>query len=131
MDEKRKVRRIRPQDRIEGHATPGMTREEAIYEGTMWAGFVRTDAGMTSAWHHHGDNRSAIYLLNGSLRLEYGPGGHEHVDAQPGDFIDVPEWAIHRELNPATETSEMLVFRSGEGPLVFNVEGPEPEPRAK
>ena len=126
MAGKEPVRKIRPEDRHEGHATPGLTREEAISADGMWAGFVRTKAGMVSDWHHHSDNASAIFVVRGSLRLEFGPGGHDSVDAGPGDFVHVPKWAIHRELNPDPIESEMVVFRSGEGPLVVNVEDPEP-----
>ena len=70
-----RVRRIAPGERTEGAGTPGMIREEAVSTDGMWAGLARTEAGMVSGWHHHGDYESAIYVISGALRMESGPGG--------------------------------------------------------
>jgi uncharacterized RmlC-like cupin family protein len=121
------VRHIRPRDRTEGApATPGMTREQAIAADGMWSGLVRTDAGMTSGWHHHGDYDTSIYVVSGALRMEFGPGGRDVIDAVPGDFLHVPKGAVHREGNPSTEAADLVVTRAGTGPPVVNVAGPEP-----
>jgi uncharacterized RmlC-like cupin family protein len=103
-----------------------MAREEAIAVEGLWAGLTTTDAGMTSAWHHHGDYDSSIYVVSGSLRMESGPGGAEVIDAQPGDFLFVPKGAIHREGNPGHAESHLVVVRAGSGPPVVNVDGPAP-----
>jgi hypothetical protein len=50
MGDEAPVRRVRPTERTAGEPTPGMTREQAVTTDTMWAGFVRTDAGMVSRW---------------------------------------------------------------------------------
>jgi len=121
------VRLVRAGDRVAGPATPGMAREEAVATGGMWAGFIRTDAGMRSGWHHHGDYESAIYVLTGALLMEFGPRGAEILEAGPGDFLHVARGAVHRESNPAGEEGTAIVVRSGRGEAVFNVEGPEPE----
>jgi len=118
------VRRISPEERTEGSPTPGMTREEAIATDRMWAGLARTEAGMTSGWHHHGDHESTIYVLSGALRMEFGPGGTEVLDAGPGDFLFVAAGAVHRESNPTAEESRIVVVRSGSGAPVVNVDGP-------
>ena len=119
------VRRIRPDERTEGPATAGMIREEAIATETMWAGLVRTAPGMMSGWHHHGDFESVIYVTTGALVMEFGPGGLETLEAQPGDFVYVAPGAIHRESNPTVEESHIIVVRSGSGEAVINVDGPE------
>ena len=119
------VRRIRPDEPTEGPATAGMIREEAIATEAMWAGFVRTDPGMKSRWHHHGDFESVIFVATGALVMEFGPGGVETLEAQPGDFLYVAPGAIHRESNPTAEESHIIVVRSGSGTPVFNVDGPE------
>jgi uncharacterized RmlC-like cupin family protein len=124
MDEDAPVRLVRPDDRTEGQPTPGMHREQALDTGSMWAGYVTTDAGAVSGWHHHGEHESTIYVLSGALRMEFGAGGHEVLDAGPGDFLYVPPHAIHREANPTEEQSAILVVRGGSGPPVFNVDGP-------
>jgi uncharacterized RmlC-like cupin family protein len=120
------VRRVRPTERTQGEPTPGMTREQAVTTDTMWAGFVRTDAGMVSGWHHHGEYETSIYVISGALRMESGPGGGEVLDAAPGDFVYVPAHAIHREGNPSSDESTLVVVRAGKGDPVINVEGPAP-----
>lgn len=120
------VSRISAGDRVEGDYTSGMIREEAITTEGMWAGLVRTDAHMTSGWHHHGDYDTSIYVLSGALRMECGPGGETVVEAGPGDFMHVPKGAIHRESNPSDVESQLIVIRAGEGPAVVNVDEPAP-----
>jgi uncharacterized RmlC-like cupin family protein len=118
------VSRVRPEERVEGDPTPGMVREQAVSVEGMWAGLVRTDAHMTSGWHHHGDYDTTIYVVTGALRMESGPDGHVVVEAGPGDFLHVPKRVIHRESNPGDTESHLVVVRTGHGPPVINVEAP-------
>jgi uncharacterized RmlC-like cupin family protein len=118
------VQRISPEERTDGPPTAGMIREEAIATDGMWAGLVRTDPGIVSGWHHHGDYESTIYVLTGALRMEFGPGGADVIDAGPGDFLFVAAGAVHRESNPTDEESRVIVVRSGSGDPVTNVDGP-------
>lgn len=118
------MRRIAPEERIEGAATAGMIREEAVATDRMWAGLVRTDPGMVSGWHHHGTYETTIFVESGRVVMEFGAGGTEVVDGRPGDFLFVPPGAIHRESNPTDEESRVVVVRSGTGPPVVNVDGP-------
>lgn len=118
------VRLIAPGERAEGAGTPGMIREEAVATDRMWAGLVRTGAGMVSGWHHHGDYETTIYVLTGALRMEFGPGGRHLLEAVPGDFLYVARGAVHRESNPTGEESQIVVVRSGSGDPVVNVDGP-------
>src|SRR5687767_3115980 len=99
------VRRVAPEGRIEGAATPGMIREEAVAIGGMWAGLVRTEAGMVSGWHHHAAYEMAIYVISGALHMEFGAGGAETLDGRPGDFLYVAPGAVHRESNPGDQES--------------------------
>lgn len=118
------VRHIPPGERVEADPTPGMIREQAVAVDGLWAGLVRTEAGMVSGWHHHGDYESTIYVVAGRLRMESGPGGGEVVEAGPGDFLHVPAGAVHREGNPTAEESHIVVVRAGRGQPTFNVDGP-------
>jgi uncharacterized RmlC-like cupin family protein len=120
-----RVRKVGETERVEGQPTSGMVREEAIATGGLWAGLVRTDPGMTSGWHHHGDHETAIYVLSGVLRMESGPGGSDIVVAEPGDFVLVPRKTVHREGNPSDEEGRLIVVRSGSGEVVVNTEGPD------
>jgi uncharacterized RmlC-like cupin family protein len=121
--------RIRPEDRVEGAPTPGMTREEAVATDGMWAGFLTTAVRMTSGWHHHGEYETSIYVVTGMLRMEFGPGGTKAVEAVPGDFLYVGKGVIHRESNPSEMVATAIVVRAGTGEAVFNVDGPEPAGR--
>jgi uncharacterized RmlC-like cupin family protein len=64
-----------------------MDRQEAFSTDRMWAGLVRTEPGMVSGWHHHGDHETAVSVVSGSLRMEFGPSGSNSIDASPGDFL--------------------------------------------
>jgi uncharacterized RmlC-like cupin family protein len=119
------VRKVAASERVEGQYTYGMVREEAIATPGLWAGLVRTDAGMTSGWHHHGDHETAIYVLSGMLRMESGVDGSDVAEAVPGDFVLVPRRAVHRESNPSDQESRLIVVRSGSGEVVINTEGPD------
>ena len=119
-----RIRVVTPDDRTAGPPTPGMERQQAFAIDGMWAGFVRTDAGMASGWHHHGEHESVIYVLSGALRMEFGPGGVEVVEARPGDFVRVPKGAVHRESNPSAQPGDMIVVRAGRGESTYNVAGP-------
>jgi uncharacterized RmlC-like cupin family protein len=108
-----------------GPATAGMTRSEAFATEGLWAGEVRTEARAFSGWHHHGEYTTCGRVLAGRLRFEFGPGGDEIVEASAGDFFMVPPHTVHREGNPSSEEQLIVVVRSGSGPTVINVEGPE------
>lgn len=121
-----KVSVVRSDDRTEGPPTAGMSREQAFATEGLWAGLVTTDPRMVSGWHHHGQYETAIYVLSGALRMESGPGGSSEIDAGPGDFVLVPKGVVHRESNPSTAPTEVIVVRAGTGTSTFNVEGPGP-----
>ncbi len=125
MGEDRRVRVVRPADRSEGQPTPGMRREQAGATERSWAGYVTTDAGMVSGWHHHGDYESHIFVVSGGLRMESGAGGQDVVEARPGDFVFVPPHTVHREGNPTADEAALIVVRAGHGEPVFNVDGPD------
>jgi len=120
-----RVRVVTPADRTAGPPTPGMDRWQAFAGDRLWAGGARTEPGMVSGWHHHGDHESVVYVLSGVLRLESGPGGARVVEARPGDFVRVPRGAVHREANPSAEPADIVVVRAGRGESTYNVDGPE------
>ena len=110
--------------RRETTQTPGMEREEAVRTARLWAGTAKTAGHTFSGWHHHGAHESVIHVVRGRLRLEFGAGGHDVLEAVAGDTLYVAPGEVHREGNPADETSEILVVRSGEGEIVVNFAGP-------
>lgn len=106
-------------------ATPGMDRYQALAGERFWSGIVRTAPGQVSGWHHHGEYETFAYMISGSIRFEFGPGGTETVGGGAGGFAYVPRGVVHRESNPGDEESVIVVVRIGHGPPVVNVEGPE------
>lgn len=120
------IRRIAPAE-LTGDTlqTTGMTREAAVAREGLWSGLVTAAPSMASGWHHHGDNDTVIYVLDGAVHLEFGRGGKRSVEARGGDFVHVPARTIHRESNPLDREARLVVTRAGGGPPVVNVEGPE------
>lgn len=104
--------------------TSGMVREEALHSDEMWAGIAHNAPKAFSGWHHHGDYESAIYVLNGHVRIECGPGGRTVLDGGSGDFLFIPAREIHREGNPTDATTDVVLVRAGQGEVVVNVDGP-------
>ena len=115
---------VRPADRQVADPTPGKVREQAIDVDGLWSGFVRTEPGVTSGWHHHGEHDSSVYVIEGTVRIEFGPDGAQTVDAGPGDFVHIPRHVVHRERNLGSTPSQEVITRSGTGPLTVNVDGP-------
>jgi uncharacterized RmlC-like cupin family protein len=113
-----------PGERRSGPPTPGMDRQEAFATDHVWSGIARTEAGMVSGWHHHGEYETTIYVLTGALRMEFGPGGSSTVEAGPGDFVYVPKGVVHRESNASAEPGDLVVVRAGRGESTINVDGP-------
>ncbi len=66
-----------------------------------------------------------IYVAAGALRMESGEHGQDVFDAEPGDFVFVPPHCVHREGNTTAVVATLVVTRSGHGPSVVNVDGPE------
>jgi uncharacterized RmlC-like cupin family protein len=117
---------VHPADRQLADPTPGKAREQAIAVEGLWSGLVRTEPGVASGWHHHGDHDTSVYVVEGNVRVEYGPAGALSAAAGPGDFIHIPKHVVHREVNAGPTPSQEIITRSGAGPLTVNVDGPEP-----
>ena len=122
----RPVRKVSPGELDDADPTPGMARQQAFAVPGLWAGLVHTEAGAASGWHHHGTHESSLYVTAGVLRLEFGPGGTQSVDAGPGDFLHVPAGTVHRESNPGGSRSSAVIARAGTGLPTVNVDGPDP-----
>lgn len=115
------VRVIRAADLDPADPTPGMHRDVAFERPLLWAGQVRTEPGAVSGWHHHDRNETSLYVVSGILRLEY-DGLDGWIDAEPGDFVHVPAFTVHRESNPTTEPSLAVIARVGGGVPTVNVD---------
>lgn len=116
--------------------TPGMTRAAAITHARagaskLWAGTVVVDPNAKTGAHHHGELETVLYIVRGRARFRWGEQLEYVAEAGPGDFIFVPPFVPHQEMNASPETPvEAVVVRSGQEPVVvnLNIEGvAEPE----
>lgn len=121
----RPVRHVPADQLTDDDPTPGMRRQLAFETPGLWAGVVHTEPGASSGWHHHGDHETSLYVVEGSMRLEFGPGGAKSVDAGPGSFLHVPAHTVHRESNPGDDRSTAVIARAGTGIPTVNVDGPD------
>lgn len=122
------IRVVRPHERDTSTAqTPGMQRAEGCGAKTvgaekLWVGHVTVDKGVRSGPHHHGELESAIYVISGRARFRYGDSLEHVVEAQAGDFVFVPPFLVHQEINAsADEPVDMIVARSSQENVVVNV----------
>jgi uncharacterized RmlC-like cupin family protein len=115
------VRVFGPDDLVEADPTSGMVRERAFEVPGLWSGRMLTEPGMYTGWHHHDRNESSLYIVSGVMRLEC-EGVEGYVDAEPGYFVHVPAFTVHRESNPTKERLVALVARAGTGVPTVNVD---------
>lgn len=114
--------------------TPGMNRAAAITHARagatkLWAGTVSIHPDAKTGAHHHGELESVIYVVKGRARMRWGNHLEFTAEAGPGDFIYVPPFVPHQEINArADEPLECVVVRSGQEPIVVNLEIPTIEP---
>ena len=111
--------------------TPGMSRAAAITTARagaekLWAGTVDIEPDAKTGAHHHGPVESIIYVVGGRARMRWGDRLEFVADAGPGDFIFVPPYVPHQEINAlAGETLSCVVVRSGQEPVVVNLDLPD------
>ena len=108
--------------------TPGMDRAAAINFARVgaqkiWAGTVKIHPNAKTGAHHHGHLESVIYVLRGRARMRWGEQLEYVAEAGPGDFIFVPPYVPHQEINTSTdETLECVLVRSDNEAVVVNLD---------
>ena len=114
--------------------TPGMTRAAAIDlakagASKLWAGTVSVQPNAKTGAHHHGHLESIIYVVKGRARMRWGERLEYVAEADAGDFIFVPPFVPHQEINARTdEPLECVLVRSDQEPVVVNLEIEPAEP---
>ncbi len=108
--------------------TEGMNRAAAINAATagankIWAGTVDIYPDAKTGAHHHGHLESVIYVVAGRARMRWGERLEFVAEAGPGDFIFVPPYVPHQEINASSdETLSCVLVRSDQEPVVVNIE---------
>src|ERR1700734_1895546 len=131
--------KVIPKDSLDPNTaqTAGMSRAAAINyarEGAqkLWVGTVSIHANAKTGAHHHGVLQSVIYVVRGRARMRWGDHLEYVAEAGPGDFIYVPPYVPHQEINASSdETLECVLVRSDNEAVVVNLDiepGEEPSP---
>ena len=124
-------------DRLDANTaqTPGMFRQAAIDHARVgarriWAGTVRIEPNAKTGVHHHGPLESIIYVLRGRARMRWGEALEFTAEAGPGDFIYVPPFVPHQEINADPDQPlECVLVRSDNEAVVVNITHIEPVER--
>src|SRR5246127_5232124 len=100
--------RVTPADQLDPNTaqTPGMNRAAAINFARvgaekLWAGTVTIHPKAKTGAHHHGPVESVIYVVSGRARMRWGDRLEFVAEAGPGDFIYVPPFVPHQDINAA------------------------------
>jgi uncharacterized RmlC-like cupin family protein len=108
--------------------TPGMSRAAAINFAKagaqkLWAGTVSIHPDAKTGAHHHGELESVIYVVRGKARMRWGERLEYVAEAGPGDFIFVPPYVPHQEINAsADEPLECVLVRSDQEAVVVSLD---------
>ena len=72
---------------------------------------------------HHGELESIIYVVSGRARMRWGDHLEYVAEAEPGDFIFVPPYVPHQEINALSDKPlKCVLVRSGQDPIVVNLD---------
>lgn len=98
----------------------------------IWAGTVAIEPKAKTGTHHHGALESVIYIVSGHARMRWGERLEFIAEAGPGDFIFVPPFVPHQEINASDEEPlSCVLVRSDQEPVVVNVDiDPAEKPEA-
>lgn len=123
------VRVIKPHE-FDSHTpqTPGMQRVAAISRELagsqgIWAGVTIVAPQTASGIHHHGELETVIYVVSGKGMIRWGERMEFEQEVEAGDFIYVPPFAPHQEINNSPDTpSQWVIVRNSQEPVVVNLE---------
>ena len=115
--------------------TPGMFRQAAIDHARVgaqkiWAGTVRIEPDAKTGVHHHGALESVIFVVRGQARMRWGDRLEFVAEAGPGDFIFVPPYVPHQEINAdPSNPLQCVLVRSDNVAVVVAITDVEPVER--
>jgi uncharacterized RmlC-like cupin family protein len=107
--------------------TPGSERRAAVapipfINSALWGGIFAVEPGARTGIHHHGSQETVAFVLDGVCDIRWGERGEFHAHARPGDFVHVPAFLLHMEINSSkVETFRWVVVRNTASPVVGNL----------
>jgi uncharacterized RmlC-like cupin family protein len=128
MNNSSAIRIIHPSEFDKGTLqTPGSERLAAVapelgVESTLWGGLFGVNRGARTGIHHHGEQQTIAYVLSGVCEVRWGANGQFAAKAAAGDFIHVPAFLPHMEINPSdSQPFRWVIVRSTSTPIVVNL----------
>lgn len=122
------VRIIGPDSFDSGTAqTPGSARLAAIapqlgIQSSLWGGLFEVEPRVRTGIHHHGERQTIAYVLSGLCEVRWGENGEYRASAKAGDFLHVPAFLPHMEINSSEKDPfRWVVVRSTPTPIVVNL----------
>jgi uncharacterized RmlC-like cupin family protein len=78
--------------------------------------------GARTGIHYHGEPQTIAYVLSGVCEVRWGANGQFAASAETGEFIRVPAFLPHTEINPSSsQPFRWVVVRSTSTPIVVNL----------
>src|SRR5882757_11582942 len=122
--------RVIPGDQLDPNvpSTAGMDRKAAINFARvgaqkLWAGTVTIKPDAKTGAHHHGHLESIIYVVRGKARMRWGEHLQFMAEANPGDFIFIPPYVPHQEINASPDqVLECVRVRSDGQAVAINLD---------
>jgi uncharacterized RmlC-like cupin family protein len=88
----------------------------------MWGGTFLVEPGARTGIHHHGEQHAIAFILSGTSYIRWGDRGEFNATARAGDFLFIPAWLPHQEVNPSNDIPfRWVVVRSTSEPIVVNL----------
>lgn len=122
------IRIVSPSEFDSGTAqTSGSVRLAAVapelaIQSALWGGLFEVKPGARTGIHHHGEQQTIAYVLSGICEVRWGAKGEYAARAKSGDFIHVPAFLPHMEINASESDSfHWVVVRSTSTPIVVNL----------
>jgi uncharacterized RmlC-like cupin family protein len=107
--------------------TPGslrlaaISRDHGISTG-LWGGTFLVEPGARTGIHHHGEQETIVYALEGDALVRWGEQGESEATVRAGDFLHVPAFTPHMEINLSDQKPfRWIVVRSTPEPIVVNL----------
>ena len=107
--------------------TSGSLRYAAIgptlgIASSIWGGLFEVEPSARTGIHHHGEQETIAFVLSGQCEVRWGDKGEFSARAHAGDFIHVPAFVPHMEINPSRlQPFRWIVVRSTSTPIVVNL----------
>jgi uncharacterized RmlC-like cupin family protein len=88
----------------------------------LWAGVMMAEPNTVSSVHHHGELETVVYVAEGRSTLRWGRRLEHQTELEAGDFLFVPPYLPHQEINPSPDRPALwIVVRSAPEAVVVEL----------